>query len=67
MELIIKLTSFLAFEPYICFVSFRRQLKKSKSMIQLLLFGDEICEDDMKSKNIRQTGRCFLEKFFFVV
>jgi hypothetical protein len=27
-------------------------------VIQLLLFGDETNEDDTKSKNIRQTGRC---------
>ncbi|KAJ9578239.1 hypothetical protein L9F63_005538, partial [Diploptera punctata] len=33
----------------------RRQVKKSKSVIQLLLFGDETNEDDIKSKNIRQT------------
>lgn len=33
----------------------RRQVKKSKSVIQLLLFGDENNEDDIKSKNIRQT------------
>ncbi|KAJ8873633.1 hypothetical protein PR048_024455 [Dryococelus australis] len=33
----------------------RRQVKKSKSMIQLLLFGDETTEEDIKSKNIRQT------------
>jgi hypothetical protein len=33
----------------------RRQIKKSKSVIQLLLFGDETNEDDIKSKNIRQT------------
>ncbi|XP_066995250.1 small G protein signaling modulator 3 homolog [Anabrus simplex] len=33
----------------------RRQVKKSKSMIQLLLFGEETSEDDIKSKNIRQT------------
>uniref|UniRef100_A0A069DX50 Small G protein signaling modulator 3 n=1 Tax=Panstrongylus megistus TaxID=65343 RepID=A0A069DX50_9HEMI len=33
----------------------RRHVKKSKSVIQLILFGDEITEDDIKSKNIRQT------------
>lgn len=33
----------------------RRQMKKSKSMIQLLLFGEETTEEDIKSKNIRQT------------
>ncbi|XP_069671579.1 small G protein signaling modulator 3 homolog isoform X1 [Periplaneta americana] len=33
----------------------RRQVKKNKSVIQLLLFGDETNEDDIKSKNIRQT------------
>ncbi|KAK7793285.1 hypothetical protein R5R35_004989 [Gryllus longicercus] len=33
----------------------RRQVKKSKSVIQLLLFGEETNEEDIKSKNIRQT------------
>ncbi|CAB3359573.1 Hypothetical predicted protein [Cloeon dipterum] len=33
----------------------RRQVKRNKSVIQLLLFGDETTEDDIKSKNIRQT------------
>ncbi|XP_075222626.1 small G protein signaling modulator 3 homolog isoform X2 [Lycorma delicatula] len=33
----------------------RRQVKKSKSVIQLLLFGDEVTEEDIKSKNVRQT------------
>lgn len=33
----------------------RRQVRKSKSVIQLLLFGDEVTEEDIKSKNIRQT------------
>ncbi|RZF38283.1 hypothetical protein LSTR_LSTR009006 [Laodelphax striatellus] len=33
----------------------RRQMKKSKSVIQLILFGDEVTEEDIKSKNIRQT------------
>ncbi|XP_046386904.1 small G protein signaling modulator 3 homolog [Ischnura elegans] len=33
----------------------RRQVKKSKSMLQVLLFGDEDGEEDIKSKNIRQT------------
>uniref|UniRef100_T1J9C7 RUN and TBC1 domain-containing protein 3 n=1 Tax=Strigamia maritima TaxID=126957 RepID=T1J9C7_STRMM len=33
----------------------RRHLKKSKSMLQLFLFGDEDDLDDIKSKNIRQT------------
>ncbi|XP_014255014.1 small G protein signaling modulator 3 homolog [Cimex lectularius] len=33
----------------------RRQLKKSKSVIQLILFGDEESGEDVKSKNIRQT------------
>ena len=40
-------------------IIFRRQVKKSKSMIQLLLFGDETNEDDIKSKNIRQTGELY--------
>lgn len=31
-------------------------MKKSKSVIQLILFGDEVTEEDIKSKNIRQTG-----------
>jgi hypothetical protein len=34
---------------------FRRQVKRNKSVIQLLLFGDETTEDDIKCKNIRQT------------
>lgn len=33
----------------------RRQVKKNKSMIQMLLFGDEDSEDDAKSKNVKQT------------
>nr|CAD7426265.1 unnamed protein product [Timema monikensis] len=33
----------------------RRQVKKSRSMIQLLLFGEETSEEDFKSKNIKQT------------
>ncbi|XP_046658529.1 small G protein signaling modulator 3 homolog isoform X3 [Homalodisca vitripennis] len=33
----------------------RRQVKKNKSVIQLLLFGDEVTEEDIKSKNIKQT------------
>ncbi|XP_077286279.1 small G protein signaling modulator 3 homolog isoform X2 [Arctopsyche grandis] len=33
----------------------RRQVKKSKSMIQMLLFGDETSEDDIKCKNVKQT------------
>ncbi|KAG8239523.1 hypothetical protein J437_LFUL016640 [Ladona fulva] len=33
----------------------RRQVKKSKSMLQVLLFGDDNGEEDIKSKNIRQT------------
>lgn len=33
----------------------RRQVRKSKSVIQLLLFGDEVTEEDIKSKNIKQT------------
>jgi hypothetical protein len=45
-------------QAHVLILSFRRQIKKSKSVIQLLLFGDETNEDDTKSKNIRQTGRC---------
>lgn len=33
---------------------FRRQIKKSKSVIQLLLFNENT-ENDIKSKNIKQT------------
>lgn len=33
----------------------RRHVKKSKSMIQLLLFGEEVTEEDIKSKNIKHT------------
>lgn len=33
----------------------RRQVKKTKSVIQLLLFGDMDGEDDIKLKNIKQT------------
>lgn len=33
----------------------RRQVKKTKSMIQLLLFNNSTGEDDIKSKNIKQT------------
>lgn len=33
-------------------------MKKNKSVIQLLLFGDVDGEEDIKLKNIRQTGMC---------
>lgn len=33
----------------------RRQIKKSKSVIQYLLFNKTYAEDDMKCKNIKQT------------
>ncbi|XP_014211872.1 small G protein signaling modulator 3 homolog isoform X2 [Copidosoma floridanum] len=33
----------------------RRQLKRSKSMLQSFLFGSDETEDDIKCKNIRQT------------
>lgn len=33
----------------------RRQLKRSKSMLQLIIFGDGETEEDIRSKNIRQT------------
>lgn len=33
----------------------RRQVKKSKSMIQMLLFNKAYSEDDLKCKNIKQT------------
>jgi len=32
-------------------------MKRSKSMLQAILFGNDDGEDDTKSKNIRQTGR----------
>ena len=34
----------------------RRQVRRSKSMISVILFGDETSTDDVKTKNIRQTG-----------
>lgn len=33
----------------------RRQVKKSKSVIQMLLFNNGTDEDDIKSKNVKQT------------
>ncbi|XP_053694726.1 small G protein signaling modulator 3 homolog isoform X1 [Sabethes cyaneus] len=33
----------------------RRQVKKSKSMLQIILFGNDNGEDELKNKNIRQT------------
>ncbi|XP_055609393.1 small G protein signaling modulator 3 homolog [Uranotaenia lowii] len=33
----------------------RRQMKKSKSMLQMILFGNDGVDDDLKNKNIRQT------------
>lgn len=33
----------------------RRQMKKSKSLLQTLLFGGNSAEDDVKAKNVRQT------------
>lgn len=35
-------------------INFRRQVKKSKSVIQLLLFNENT-DDDVKCKNIKQT------------
>lgn len=35
-------------------VTFRRQIKKNKSVIQLLLFNEQD-DNDIKSKNIKQT------------
>lgn len=35
---------------------FRRKVKTSRPLLQMLLFGDEEDQDDMRSKNIRQTG-----------
>jgi small G protein signaling modulator 3 len=42
-------------QPKLWIIQLRRQVKRNKSVIQLLLFGDETTEDDIKSKNIRQT------------
>lgn len=33
-------------------------MKRNKSMLQTILFGNDDGEDDAKSKNIRQTGTC---------
>ncbi|KAF6204444.1 hypothetical protein GE061_002785 [Apolygus lucorum] len=33
----------------------RRTVKRSKSMLELILFGDELSEEDLKLKNIKQT------------
>ncbi|XP_037091699.1 small G protein signaling modulator 3 homolog [Pollicipes pollicipes] len=33
----------------------RRQMRRSKSMISVILFGDETSADDAKTKNVRQT------------
>lgn len=33
----------------------RRQMKKHKSMFQMIFFGDEATDEDIKSKNVRQT------------
>lgn len=41
------------FYSYILFF-YRRQVKKTKSVIHLLLFNEE-AEDDVKCKNIKQT------------
>lgn len=45
---------------YYIFTFNRRQIRKSRSLMQVLLFGDEINEDNskvsLKCKNIRQTG-----------
>lgn len=35
----------------------RRQMKRSKSVIQTILFGNDDSGDDAKCKNIRQTGK----------
>lgn len=40
-------------------------MKRSKSMLQTFLFGNDDSEDDTKSKNIRQTGMQFLIHILF--
>ena len=46
--------------PYVGFQKlmmciFRRQVTKSKSVLELLLFGEDGSGDDLRNKNIRQT------------
>lgn len=41
---------------YILQYFYRRQMKRNKSVLQTILFGNDDGEDDAKSKNIRQTG-----------
>lgn len=54
-----KINYFLFFCPFLNYKYFlflsRRQVKKSKSMIQLLLFGEESQDMNVKSKNIKHT------------
>lgn len=44
------------FPDVYCWRVYRRQMKRSKSIVSVILFGDEISVDDAKTKNIRQTG-----------
>lgn len=52
----IYLSIFLIIYLFIFTMTHRRQMKRSKSMLQTILFGNDSSEDDAKSKNIRQTG-----------
>lgn len=45
----------------------RRQMKRSKSVIQTILFGSDNSEDDAKCKNIRQTGKKFISSIFSIL
>ena len=43
----------------------KRQMKRSKSVLSTILFGNDETEDDTKCKNIRQTGKDFYIQFRF--
>lgn len=41
-------------------MDYRRQIRKTKSMLHLILFGDdEENSEDLKNKNIKQTGNSY--------
>lgn len=53
----IQITNMLLIK-LIFLICHRRQVKRSKSVLHTILFGNNENEDEAKYKNIRQTGRC---------
>ncbi|UYV71689.1 SGSM3 [Cordylochernes scorpioides] len=46
---------YVSHQPWLVQHLTRRHLKRSKSMLQLILFGDEENDNDIRNKNVRQT------------